>query len=199
MEYRIYTTPAFVLNATPRGEADKQLTLLTRDLGVVYADAKGIRQQRSKLRFALQWLALAQVSLVYGKGGWRIVNALPAHNYAFRLRRQNPGGLSAAARIAMMVRKLVAGEERDEGLFFDMYDMLQRITARSMQGPETRAVERLVLLRILARLGYVGEDSMLSPLLASRCLCRKTCRELERLRSRAVRTINASLTATHLV
>ena len=65
--HHIYHTEAFVLGSRNVGEANKMLSLYTRELGLVYAHAQGIRLGKSKLRFGLQDFSHATVDLVQGK------------------------------------------------------------------------------------------------------------------------------------
>src|SRR5690348_11263583 len=110
--YQKYNTEALVLSARESGEADKIYALYTRDFGLVIARASAVRREKSKMRYALQRLAHASVSLVRGKRGWRVAGATAQHGAA-----GDPRGIAAYARIAELATRLVAGEEENHYLF----------------------------------------------------------------------------------
>jgi DNA repair protein RecO (recombination protein O) len=51
--HHIYHTEGFILSSRNVGEANKILTIYTREIGFVKALAQGVRLVKSKLRFAL--------------------------------------------------------------------------------------------------------------------------------------------------
>lgn len=67
MSYHIYTTRGIILSAKPFQEADRVYKILTRDFGLIYATATGVRRAESKLRGSLEPLRISSVSLVRGK------------------------------------------------------------------------------------------------------------------------------------
>jgi hypothetical protein len=71
--YKIYETKGYVLSSIPSGEADRLLNVFTKELGLVRAKAQGIRYEKSKLRFSTQDFSEVNISLVRGKGYWRLV------------------------------------------------------------------------------------------------------------------------------
>ena len=70
--YQKYQTEALVLGSRERGEADRVFALYTRDFGLVWARASGVRRENSKMRYALQSYCYIQTGLVRGKRGWRL-------------------------------------------------------------------------------------------------------------------------------
>ena len=75
MSYHIYTTRGLVLSSRPQGEADRVYSILTRDLGLIWASARAVRKEESKLRGALEPFSLSQISLVKGRERWRATSA----------------------------------------------------------------------------------------------------------------------------
>ena len=75
--HHLHHTEAYVLGSSPKGEDSKLLRLYTRELGLVYAHAQGVRKLSSKLRFTLQDFSLATVDLVRGREIWRVTTATP--------------------------------------------------------------------------------------------------------------------------
>ncbi|MSQ22091.1 MAG: DNA repair protein RecO [Dehalococcoidia bacterium] len=64
---RIYNTEAIVLRASPLGEADRLLTLLTPGLGKLQATARGVRKPTSKLGGHLDLLTRSSLTVAKGQ------------------------------------------------------------------------------------------------------------------------------------
>ena len=64
---RTYKAEGVVLRQTPLGEADRILTIYTRELGKVRAVARGVRRPKSKLSGHLEPLSHVSVSLAEGR------------------------------------------------------------------------------------------------------------------------------------
>ncbi len=62
------STIGIVLQRTNYGEADRIVTLLTRDLGKVRVMAKGVRKSTSKLAGGIEPFSVSDISIVKGKG-----------------------------------------------------------------------------------------------------------------------------------
>ncbi|MEX1027889.1 MAG: recombination protein O N-terminal domain-containing protein [Candidatus Paceibacterota bacterium] len=198
MEYRLYTTPAFVLARAPSGEANSTVWLLTRDLGLIRATAQAARRVASKHRYGLQTFALAVVSVVRGKGGWRITSVVPHRSYHSRLSR-TPESVDVAAKLALALRLLCAGEARQPELFALFHEAMNVLSGRSLSADRCRSVECVALVRILARLGYIGDDAHLAPFIGSVGYSQPLIAALASDRSRVTRAINEAFAASHLV
>lgn len=83
MAHHIYTTEGFVLDSLPFGEGNSFIYLFTRDLGLVGASARSVRDIKSKLRYGLQTFCRSTVSLVRGKNEWKVTSALPKKNFYY--------------------------------------------------------------------------------------------------------------------
>ena len=73
--HNIYHTEGIILESKNFGEAGRYYSIFTRELGMVYASAQGVRKMSSKLRFILQDLSYINIDLVQGKDFWRITSA----------------------------------------------------------------------------------------------------------------------------
>ena len=73
--HHIYHTEGIILGSNNFGETGKYYAIFTRDLGMIYASAQGVRKMSSKLRFVLQDFAYLKIDLVKGKDFWRLTNA----------------------------------------------------------------------------------------------------------------------------
>lgn len=182
--YAIYTTPGFIIESRPKGEAGRLLSIFTRDMGLVRATAQGIRLEKSKLRYHAQEYSFGEFSFVRGKEYWRLTNAsVDAGHMIGQIRSVDRQEL--VARIALVLRRLLHGEEAHAELFghiqsaFDILNVSKSLTPEEMQ-----MLESLIMFRLVRSLGYVGsveslgrqvtEDSMTIELVRSVMGQRKT-------------------------
>ncbi|HSE35254.1 MAG TPA: recombination protein O N-terminal domain-containing protein [Candidatus Paceibacterota bacterium] len=152
MPHRIYHTDAIVLAALPRGEADRAYDLYTRELGCVRADARSIRREASRLRYALQTFAHAEVDLVRGKRGWRITSARPVDLH--RAAWGDPRRRVVLAAIARLVLRLVQGEGADPELHAALVREIALLADTPLEPDALADRECVALVRILSALGY---------------------------------------------
>lgn len=199
MEYRTYHTDALVLGGTAKGEANKRLVILTRSFGVVRADVQRVRDTHSKLRYALQQFSLARVSLVYGKGGWRVVNAVPLFSFWSRFRRSSPRARRAAARLSLIVRRLMVAEETQSRAFFIVYEGWSALASPTLTADHADAIECIAVAQLLYELGYLAQDEQLTSFLGGGVMTRKHVADFQHVRHDAVASINQSLEATQLM
>lgn len=156
--YSIVTTEGFVLDSKPYGEAGKLLFIFTKDYGLVVATAQGIRLEKSKLRYFVQDYGLYSFSFVKGKEYWRLTNAQSVTDL-------NSEGKKLKAKLGSLMRSLLHGEGENLELFevirslFIIRDEL--ILARESD------IESLLVLRIMHRLGYIGDMGELNSLVNS--------------------------------
>jgi len=175
--YAIHTTPGFIIDSRPSGEAGKLLSIFTRDFGLVMASAQGIRFEKSKLRYYTQDYSFGAYSLVRGKEFWRLTSAAayPAgaddpsgsllENDGNSVTFENQPGRMLIARIALLLKRFLQGEEPNLGL----YDCVEGSIGFLLANPELDsrllgAFESLTVLKILHALGYIGSDPALDEL-----------------------------------
>ena len=65
--YAILTTDAFILHTRGIGEADRMITVLTRENGVLDVYARSIRKETAKMRGAVKPYGQVRLSLIQGK------------------------------------------------------------------------------------------------------------------------------------
>lgn len=152
--HHIHHTEAFVLGSRAKGEDSKVLFLYTRELGLVYAHAQGIRKLSSKLRFTLQDFSRAQVDLVRGKEIWRVTTATPIHSHALISRSRESEKI--LAHVTSLLLRLVTGEEASEEIFQILDRTYALLQVGGKSGEDYRALELLSVARILISLGYLS-------------------------------------------
>jgi recombinational DNA repair protein (RecF pathway) len=145
MSYTVYTTPAIVLASWDRGEDNIAFDLFTEELGRVIAEARGITKLSSKLRFALQLYSFANVSLIHGKSGWRLINAEPRSNvyYDFMGKKKD-----IFIESIELIRRLMPFEERYTEIFANIQHLSKFVTVGDSE-------KLVVFANLLWRLGYL--------------------------------------------
>lgn len=150
MSYSTYTTEALVCGTWDRNTADKSYLLFTKNAGMLYADARSAREEKSKQRFGLQDFSYIRVSLIKGKNGWRIGSVEPVCNhYADAI---DKAGRGSVVMIYRWLRRFYKGEESDPLLF--VY-LLAGLEVLGKTVTDRAYLERLIQLRVLYDLGYV--------------------------------------------
>ncbi len=165
--YAIHTTPGFIIDSRPTGEAGKLISIFTRELGLVFASAQGLRLEKSKLRYHTIDYSFGTFSFVRGKEFWRLTSAAEEQKQAISgsERRSKAGSRKQEdrktqeffARIALLLRRFLHGEEPHPELF-DVLESCRTFLADSQLSDEQlQTLESIVVLRILYSLGYVGK------------------------------------------
>ena len=193
MSHHIYTTPGFVIASYPHGEAGKSLYIFTRDLGMVYATAQGVRKDNSKLRYHIQDFALSTFSLVRGKEVWRLVGAEKIAG----VKAMHKPAKELYVRILKMLKRLVTGEEKHNDLFDVVYSAWQFLeTTEDAQA--ISASEYIIMLRLLHLLGYVRNAEPFTDFFIDNTFSPELLAKITTLRSRAAQEINQALKESQL-
>jgi len=153
----MYRTKAYVLRRWNRDESSVLVSLYTKEFGHIQAHAQGIRESHSKLRSSLQLFALITVELVRGKKMWRITNAI-IETYPWIPGLYQSDISPLVARTFSLLERLTPGEESNPEIF-NVCGILYSLAQNKEISLEIKdSVEILVMLRILAYLGYVDAD-----------------------------------------
>ena len=161
MAYHIYHSEALFLGGRSSGEGDKMLYCYTRELGLVSAHVRSVRELRSRLRYVLQTFAHAEVDLIRGKHGWKLISARPINSFSELWK--DPEKRAIIAQHTHLLRRLIQGEEPQFALFDDLLQSLE-LLSRVDDKKELRSLELLFVVRLLNQLGYWGEDEARSEL-----------------------------------
>jgi len=196
--YAIHTTPGFVIDSRPHGEAGKLLSIFTRDYGLVLASAQGIRLEKSKLRYYTQDYSFGNYSLVRGKEFWRLTSAMHDTNPRIaRIPRIETQQL--IARLALLLRRLLHGEEPHAELFQVIEacsDFLNQNESISIE--QLKTLESITVLRMLHALGYIGKDAELNEVKDSNALSAGMLTSLAGKRASMNQHINKALRESQL-
>lgn len=150
MSYKTYTTEALVCGMFNRNTADRSFLLFTREAGMLYANARSVREERSKQRYALQDFSLIRVSLIKGKAGWKIGSVESLVNYYASAPDKAARG--SVVVIYRQLRRFFSGEEAAPALFDYVKEALATVAQEVFH---RQWVEKIIQARILTELGYV--------------------------------------------
>lgn len=190
--YQKYHTESLVLGSRDQGEADKVFALFTRDFGLVRARASSVRNEKSKMRYALQKYSRANVSLVKGKRGWRAAGATAIKSVA-----SDPRCVSAFARISELVLRLIHGEEKNEYLFAALAEAHEAL----MEEKNTEifgTIEIVCVARILFALGYISNEALSMALFTHTAYTGESLLEAETMKDKLLTSINKAIAETQL-
>ncbi len=150
MAYQTYTTEAIVCGTFNRNTADRSYLLFTREAGMLYAEAKSVREERSRQRMSLQDFSYVRVSLVKGKSSWKIGSIEPRMN--FFMTASDKAARGSVVSLTKFLRRFYGGEEAFPLLFDYFLSALKALSGTVV----TRTVsEYIVKVRMLRELGYV--------------------------------------------
>ena len=192
--HHIYHTEGLILGSRGYGETGKYYSIFTRDLGMIFASAQGVRKMSSKLRFVLQDFTYIKVDLVQGKDFWRVTSASKT-NKLERLSK-NPGTFEVFFNVANLLKRLLAGIEPNQVLFADLISGLS-ILEKIEKKEDLRNIEAIIVLRILNNLGYIGGNETLQNLVKFP-FEEDLIFEISKKRGEVLHQINKALKETHL-
>lgn len=151
MAYSTYTTEAIVCGSRDRNTLDRSYLLFTRDGGMLYAEARAVRREHSKQRFALQDFSRVRISLIRGKAGWRVGSVEAQENfYAIASSREARGSV---VRLVKLIRRLARGEEPMVAVYDFTRSVLAVLGGEVIDRP---FAEAYIEVHLLALLGYVA-------------------------------------------
>ncbi len=155
MAYATYITEALVCGTRVRNTSDCSYLLFTKNAGMLFADARSTREEKSKQRFALQDFSYVRVSLIKGKSGWRIGSVESLKNYYASA--EDKAARGSVVSMVRMLRRFIQGEESMQSVFDYALESLEVL---SVQQEKRAYIENVIQLRFLQQLGYVAEREL---------------------------------------
>lgn len=141
-------TQALVIKRHNYNEADRFITLLTRDYGKISCLAKGVRKISSRKRSSLEPLNVAKVAMIETKSGYILTEATALIN--FNSLRQTLPRLTQASQFLEIVDGLIAEAEPHEWLYHQTISIIKAID----EGICDRQTQLLAIRDILVELGF---------------------------------------------
>ncbi len=155
MSSHFFTTDALVIGSMRYREADRIITLYTKDRGRVSAIAKGVRRTKSKVGGRLEPFSLVKMSLHTGRGALYTVVGVETVR-TFQAVRDELFRMEEGARLLSAIRHLFPAEEGSVPAF----NLLVRGVARLAEAEDPATAAGVVLatrLKLLVLLGYAPE------------------------------------------
>jgi len=191
--HHIYHTEGIILGSGNFGETGKYYSIFTRDLGMIFASAQGVRKMSSKLRFVLQDFSYLKIDLIKGKDFWKITSASKTNKLE---KLSEPEIFEVFVNISKLLKRLLMGEDPNKALFMDLLKGLF-ILEKSKTIDELRNIEAIIVLRILNNLGYIGGDEILKDFIRSP-FEEDLVFKVSKSRAKILNHINKALKETHL-
>lgn len=187
-----YITEGIVLGKRAAGEAHTLAFVMTEELGLVRGKAISARREASKLRYGLEPLSMGRYSFVKGKQEWRLTGV---DDVSRELMAATPSQRRRLGQVSRLLMRLVLGSQHSPELY-----RLVREGFRTLAHAEKDAdsIECVLVLRILAQLGYLPELPALKPFVASDAFTPELAAEAAASRNVLIKLINDSLQATGL-
>ena len=154
MSSRFFTTEALVIGSMRFKEADRIVTLYTRERGRLSGIARGVRRTKSKVGGRLEPFTLSQVSLYSGRNLYTVVGAETLRT--FQAVRDELFRMEEGARLMSATRHLFPSEERNTPAF----NLLVRGVAKLAEASDAAEAAKVVLatrLKLLAVMGYAPD------------------------------------------
>jgi len=151
---RFFTTEALVIGSMRFKEADRIVTLYTRERGRLSGIARGVRRTKSKVGGRLEPFTLSQVSLYSGRNLYTVVGAETLRT--FQAVRDELFRMEEGARLMSATRHLFPSEERNTPAF----NLLVRGVAKLAEASDAAEAAKVVLatrLKLLAVMGYAPD------------------------------------------
>lgn len=152
MSYQTYITEALVCGTFNRNTADRSYLLFTKEAGMLFAEARSVREERSRQRFALQDFSLVRVSLIKGKATWKVGSIESVTNY-FAVAHSKEARGSVVSTLKFL-RRFFSGQEAAPELFDTI---IAALTLLSGEVANRDFLEQVLQVQILLELGYVDK------------------------------------------
>jgi recombinational DNA repair protein (RecF pathway) len=185
----LHTTEAFILRAYPNGESNRVYKLYTKEFGLLYAHGQGVRELKSRNKFALQTGQKSLVTLVRGREVWRITGAQKVYG-----REQQKISSLASRRLLRLIEKMVPIEDKNRNLFSVLSTGVD--TLHTAEDEVVALVEGITVLRVLDVLGYVARpitEARIIPFLESYEITPELIKEAKEQKSTLFARVNSAL------
>ncbi len=187
-----YITEGIVLGKKGVGEANTLVYILTEELGLVRAKATSSRREASKLRYGLEMLSRARYTFVRGKAEWRLTGVDDASR---ELISSTVAQRKRLGQVSKLLMRLVLGAEHTPELYKTVREGFMTL-AHTEENADS--IECVLVLRILAHLGYLPELPALAPFVESDRFSPELAVQAAASRRLLIKLINDSLQATGL-
>ena len=192
--HHIYHTTALVLDSIPSKDTNSVLLVYTKELGLLYVVAHGVRSHESKLRYILQVGSRISLDLVKGKEMWQVTSASRIDSFDILLRSKITRGMWV--RTVTIIKKLIPQDESDEMTWNMLLSFFETAYLLEEQDTFNPYLEIYLLHTLLGHLGYVTVTLNFIPSIEH---IKETITQNSFPKKTYVQAINTALRNTHLV
>lgn len=157
--HQIYQVEGIVLKSVDFGESNKYLFIITKEFGLIKIVAQSLRNLKSKLRYGLQDLSVAQINIVRGRSVWRLTNAVCEKNFYFLLSKDR-NKLVVMNRVLNLLFQLLTGEEKNIDLYETVKESFSFLEKNDFEEENIKSFENIIVVRILYCLGYFDKQKV---------------------------------------
>ena len=159
--FMIYKTQGIIIKKTDLAEADRLLTVYTKDFGKILVKAKAVKKSQAKLKGHLELFLCSHLMLAQGKSVDIITSAETIESFPCLRRGLNP--LAAAYYLSELIDKLIVGPEKDKEIWDLLLLSFQELDALK---PEVLKISQNFERKLLEFLGYdlSGQSAKKDPL-----------------------------------
>ncbi len=154
---RLYKVEAIVLARKNVGEADRILTIFTKQYGKLRVLAKGIRRVTSKRAPYAEVFSRVNMILYRGKTNLDLVNEISSVE-DYQTLRQDLEYVSAAYYLCELVDRLLPEKQEHRDVYYMLGDYLTKFNGKSLN---TEAVSNQFALELLRLIGFLQKDKIL--------------------------------------
>jgi DNA repair protein RecO (recombination protein O) len=151
---RTYKTEGIIIRRNNIGEADKILTIFTKDFGKIQAKAKGIRKITSKRSSSLELLNSCKIAFYKGAGMPVITEVQPINS--FSTVKKNLDRVYTAYHFCELIDGLCPVEQEHENVYALLTDTLRQLGSEKKLKELIRNFE----IQLLTYLGFWGKEQM---------------------------------------
>lgn len=150
-----YRGKGFILKETERGEADKVLTVFSRDFGRIEVLAKAVRKMQSKLRGNVPLFSISEIGFINGRSYKTLTDAALLSDFSNL--KKNLEKLEIAYGIVDVFVRLVQPPQRDKRIWDLLKEVFSHLNSRQLSVEALPIIHSYFLWRLLAILGYQPE------------------------------------------
>jgi len=150
-----YRTEGIVLKEVERGEADRLLTIYTKDFGKIEVFGKAIRKINSKLRSGIQLNCFSEIEFIEGKFHKTLTDSIIIDKFS-RI-KQSPAKLKIAYRIGETADELLKKEEKDERIWKLISTVFRLLDKSDLDNDQLAVIYYFFFWNLISILGYKPE------------------------------------------
>lgn len=156
---RTYKAEAIILSRKNIGEADKLITVFTKQYGKKTVIGKGIRRINSRRAPHLELFSRVIVNLHHGRS-WDIITEVSPIEI-FTILRKKLGRIGYAYIALELTDRLTAENQPDEFIYFKLLETLQMLNNSDIKQPDAKLKLEAYKHDLLSELGFITRDEFL--------------------------------------